>query len=60
MKKIIKKWRWLYYELNDYKWFRKWYGGEWYFIKNNVIIYPFWSDTFMTSCQGRALKTEKY
>lgn len=39
---------------------RKLYGGTWYFCHPNIMMCPFWSDTIITSCQAKLLKTEHY
>jgi hypothetical protein len=48
------------FELMQYKWYRKWRGGSYYLIWNWLPMTPFWSDSLITSCGGRALKEEHY
>ncbi len=45
--------------LIQYKWYRKYKGGTYYFIYN-WITQPFWTTELITSCGGRAIKTEKH
>ena len=50
----------LKFEITQYKFGRKLFGGEYYLIYNWLPMLPFWSDELITSCGGRAIKTEKY
>ena len=45
--------------LMQFRWYRKWKGGTYYYIFN-WITNPFWSDKLITSCGGRAIKIETY
>jgi len=46
--------------LIKYKWYRKWKGGTYYLIRNDIIMNPFWSATLITNCGGVILETEIY
>lgn len=50
----------LKFELIQYRIFRKFFGGSYYLISNWLPMLPFWSDTLITSCGGKALKEEHY
>lgn len=59
MKQIIKKY--FYFELMQYRWGRKWFGGVyWYLFPLQLGIAPFWSDDLITSCNTQVLKIETY
>jgi len=47
------------FELMQFRWYRKWKGGSYYYIYNWITL-PFWSDRLITSCGGRAIKEEHY
>ena len=46
--------------LIQFKLFRKLFKGEYYLIYNWLPMNVFWSEKLITSCGGRAIKTEKY
>lgn len=48
------------FHLIQYKLGRKLYKGTYYLIYNWLPMNCFWSDKLITSCGGRALKTEVY
>jgi hypothetical protein len=48
------------FRLMQFKWYRKWKGGTYYFIWNWLPINPFWSENLITSCGGRAIETETW
>jgi hypothetical protein len=50
----------LEFSLIQYKFYRKWKGGTFYLIWNWLPMNPFWSRKLITSCGGRAIKTEIY
>ena len=50
----------IHFELIQYRWYRKWKGGTYYLIRNWLPMFDFWSDELITSCGGRAIKTETY
>ena len=47
------------FELMQYKWYRKYKKGTYYYIYNWITL-PFWSDKLITSCGGRTIKIEIY
>jgi hypothetical protein len=47
------------FKLMQYRWYRRWKGGSYYFIYNWITL-PFWSDKLITSCGGRAIEEEHY
>ena len=48
------------FELMQYKWYRKWKGGDYYLIWNWLPMNTFQSDKLITSCGGRAIKEEHH
>ena len=51
----------LKFNVIQYKWGRKLFGGKYYLISTIQLgMAPFWSDKEITSCQSKTLKTENY
>jgi hypothetical protein len=63
-KKIIRKvikFLELEFNVTQYKWGRKLFGGEWYLIfPRGLPMGTFWSDKQITSCRSETLQIEKY
>jgi hypothetical protein len=47
------------FDLMQYRWYRKWKGGTYYFMDNWILL-PFWTDKLIVGCGARILKTETY
>lgn len=51
----------LKFNLCQFKFWRKMFGGTWYYIyPKGLPVSNFWSDTIITSCQSEVLITEIY
>ena len=48
------------FELMQYRFGRKYIGGNFYYQTFGISVCDFWSDCIIKSCQGTILKTEKY
>ena len=48
------------FELMQFKWYRKWKGGDYYLIWNWLPMNVFWANRVITSCGGRAIEEEHY
>jgi len=58
MKKfIIKHFK---HEAMQFKFMRKWMGGDYFKIQPNLPMGPFWSDIIITNCQSVVTKRESY
>lgn len=50
----------LKFNVTQYKWGRRLYGGKYYLIKTDLRMNTFWAETQITSCGGKTIKQESY
>ena len=50
----------LRFHLTQYKIFRKYFKGVYYYKYFGIPVSPFWSETDIQSCQAKLIKIEKY
>jgi hypothetical protein len=48
--------------LKQFQFYRKWKGGRWVLIRNDIICWDFWSryENYPRSCGGRVIEEENY
>ena len=59
MKKLIKLLG-LKFNVTQYRFGRKIFGGTWYLVKTTLPMPSFWTDSLAANTMGKVLKKEKY